>query len=604
MNASSQGQGWSPAELAFLQGFFGSENTIGNSVDTASDQHLGPLLEELRIPRHERYPIVLPRRVPGEEGTIISYTITWSAAQSRQVAEVIRAFVGYSFSDFDGRPSSLNPADPVEQAIHQLVGPNLTFKIQGGQDQKTATTAWNLLILMLKTIRQRPRASLPLQRSVSRLLEDFDVALAAGDITHAGRCLDRIIMSGGLTDANLARLRARLLVQQGRDADLLNLPGLRRVVGDGAPEWLRDALLAALYRSADPVRHWDAGNPDEAWAVVCDHSRNLPLADLLAGTPHTLGAEALSVWVLNALLRHDQASLSQLVGNRALFDRLFSVAGGLADTVESLLESSGEVPEAPSDRHRAESASITTWRDLIRMVADGNHHAKEALRDRDAWSVWDPPVVHDSEIADFLLGLDDVRADQIWSVVGPFVEADDYREPAWRSAREFLRNALINDRFTPADVAGIVALTEIVLRGAPDRDDYTTLLNDLGEETQRWVGPEKATVALDLADLLVRAACPDPEARLRLAIALLQPLSAHQRRLKPEERAFARQLSTELGTELNWPDEQGEGVTLHRDQRSLTMLLYSLDEAVLKRTEEALKPLGVARAQGLSDLDC
>lgn len=591
MNESPEGGGWSPLELAFLQGFFGPGNAIGDGVHTASDEHLGPLLEELRIPRPNRLPVLLPRRVPGVEENLVSYVITWTPAQARQVADVITAFVGYSFSNFAGKPTRLDPTDPAEEAILQFAGPNLTFKVQSGQNSTAAIQAWNLLRLMLTTMRRRPRGSRSLHHSVARLLEDFDLALAAGDITNAGRCLDRITFSGGLTDTNLTRLRARLLVQQGRDADLLNLAGVRRVVADGAPDWLRDALLAAMYRSADPARHWDTGDLDEAWAVICTHSRNLPLVDLLTGTPDALGAEALSVWALDALIRQDRTSLFRLIGKRQLVDRVSSISTSLAKVLDSLPGPKGQVPERPTDGDTATPASITNWGDLIRLVADSDQGAEGSLRDRDTWSTWDPPVVHDNEIASFLLGLDDVRADKIWCVVGPFVEADDYREPAWRSAREFLRNALINDRFTPADLAGIVALTEIALRGAPDVGDYTTLLNDLGAEAQRWVSPEKATIALDLADLLARAACPDPEARLRLAIALLQPLSAHQKRLKPEERSFARRLSTELQTDLPWPEDPHETAGQHVDKRALTMLLYSLDEAVLNRTEDALKPM-------------
>ncbi|MEV5412978.1 protein DpdD [Thermopolyspora sp. NPDC052614] len=591
MNESPLGRNWSPLELAFLQKFFGPGNVIGHGVDTPSDENLGPLLEELRTPRANRLPVVLPRRVPGDEN-LISYVITWTPAQARQVSEVITAFVGYSVSHFNGKPTRLDSSDPPEQAILQLAGPNLTFKIQSGQNSAAASRAWNLLMLMLTTMRQRPRASLSFHhRSVARLLEDFDLSLAAGDITSAGRCLNHITLSGGLTDANLTRLRARLLVQQGRDDDLLNLAGLRRVVADGAPEWLRDALLASMYRSADPHPHLDAGDLEEAWAGICDHSRNLPLANLLAGAPETLGAEALSVWTLNAILKEDRTSLRQLISNRELVSRLSSSSPSLVELVQSLPSIKDDVPEQPAEGHTAAPASIDNWLNLMRLVADGDQEAESTLRDRDTWSTWDPPVVHDSEIADFLLGLDNVRADKIWCVVGPFVEADDYREPAWRSAREFLRNALINDRFTPADLAGIVALTEIMLRGAPDVEDYSALLNDLGAEAQRWVSPDRATVALDLADLLARSASPDPEARLRLAIALLQPLSAHQKRLKPEERSFARRLSTELRTDLSWPEDPADAAGPHVDLRALTMLLYSLDEAVLNRTEDALKPM-------------
>ena len=67
-------------------------------------------------------------------------------------------------------------------------------------------------------------------------------------------------------------------------------------------------------------------------------------------------------------------------------------------------------------------------------------------------------------------------------------------------------------------------------------------------------------MVLDLIDLLVRAACPDEDARLRLALALLRPLRDQDGRLEPEQARFARQLSGELQVGLEWParDEAGQ----------------------------------------------
>jgi hypothetical protein len=153
---------------------------------------------------------------------------------------------------------------------------------------------------------------------------------------------------------------------------------------------------------------------------------------------------------------------------------------------------------------------------------------------------------------------DDDGASRLWSLVGAFVDADAYQRPAASSAREFIRNALTYGRFGPGDLAGLVAPTELVLRSAPPAAAYAELLDDLRAECDRWVGAERANVALDLADLPARAACPDHEARLRLALALLQPLHAHQGRLDPSEAMFARQLSGELATGLEWATPTGD----------------------------------------------
>jgi hypothetical protein len=97
-------------------------------------------------------------------------------------------------------------------------------------------------------------------------------------------------------------------------------------------------------------------------------------------------------------------------------------------------------------------------------------------------------------------------------------------------------------------------------------------------------------VLLDLIDLLLRAAHPDESARLRLAIPLLQILRAHDGRLEPDQARFARNLSGELHVDLNWPDRAESDTDDSLSGIPPTrMLLYSLDEAVLKQARDELR---------------
>jgi hypothetical protein len=92
---------------------------------------------------------------------------------------------------------------------------------------------------------------------------------------------------------------------------------------------------------------------------------------------------------------------------------------------------------------------------------------------------------------------------------------------------------------------------------------------------------------LDLVDLPVRAACPDKDARLRLALALLGPLRD--------------QVSGELQVGLEWParDETGQENSLSYIPAT-QMLLYSLDERVLERTKTLLGEIATNAAVRLS----
>jgi hypothetical protein len=269
------------------------------------------------------------------------------------------------------------------------------------------------------------------------------------------------------------------------------------------------------------------------------------------------------------------------------------LAPALAEAVTAMVAGTTPPPATREDTP-AEPTDIVpaSWLELTTAIAD-TPGAVEAILASQAWRDWDPPAREDKAIAGVLAQFDDDAAERAWSVVGPFVDADGYQQPAARSARELIHNALTHNRFSPGDLAGLTALTEIVLRSGPPGGDYAELLDDLRSESGRWAGPDRATVVLDLADLLARAASPDNEARLQLAVALLRPLRDHHARLEPDQVRFARQLSEELGVDLEWPqaDQAAAADSPLPDLPPLKVLLYSLDEGVLERTAAVLGAL-------------
>ncbi|MER7002467.1 hypothetical protein ABT297_05390 [Dactylosporangium sp. NPDC000555] len=222
-------------------------------------------------------------------------------------------------------------------------------------------------------------------------------------------------------------------------------------------------------------------------------------------------------------------------------------------------------------------ATPSSWLECVATLV--TNHAYRDVVDHELWRSWPPAVDNDNDIAAALEQLDDKAATRAWSLVGAFIDSDQYLRPAIKTAHEFLTNALTHDHFSPGDLAGIVALTEIALRASPDARTYARLLEDLAAETTRWVGPDRVTVVLDLADVLVSAPCPDEDARLRLAYQLLRPLSDHTKRLDADQLAFAARLTTELGATLNWPQEDtGATPNALPDIPAQELLLYSLDE--------------------------
>ena len=104
----------------FISSFFGPGNTVwpDGDPDSTAGRRLVPYLQVLRD--QSEVPVVLPRRRPEDDQRLTAYVIALNAAHAAALAELLTAFVGPSFSAFDGLPAQLDPADPVDQAVTRL----------------------------------------------------------------------------------------------------------------------------------------------------------------------------------------------------------------------------------------------------------------------------------------------------------------------------------------------------------------------------------------------------------------------------------------------------------------------------------------------------
>lgn len=567
----------------FIEAFFGPGNTVwpDHDPDSSSGRRLIPYLQVLRS--GSEVPVVLPRRTPGGEHLLTAYVIALNPAHATAVGELLTAFVGPSYSFFNGLPAQLDPDDPVDRAVLDFAGPGVTFTLSS-PTRETQARAWAALEQLQAVMRQRPVRTWHAPKPPGRLLAEFEVALAAGDNTASAQLLDQLADSGGISATNLAHLKIKRLSRLGLDGELLRMPGLTDVVLAGPPTPVRDAVLAAIYNRvvAAPLTAGDLNAAREHLIEAGAFVPALVTTDLLG-----LSAEALTVVTLAAWIREDAATLEQLAGNPPARAQVVQLAPTLAQTALSTSGSARPTPPGAEERAPAAIQVPASWLELI-SAADADPRAAEAVLASQAWRGWAAPATEDEAIAGALAQLNDEAAERAWTLVGPFVDADGYRQPAAAAARELINNALAHDRFSPGDLAGLNALTEIFLRSGPPAHEYAALLDDLGAESDRWAGPDRATPVLDFADLLARSASPDHEAQLRLALALLRPLHDHATRLKHDQAQLAAQLSAELNTGLEWPQpDPADMPTL----ATLKVLLYSLDEAVLDRASAMLRAI-------------
>jgi hypothetical protein len=556
----------------FLAGFFGPGNLVLPSLDFDSEagQKLAPYLEPLRS--GTRVPVVLPRRTADFAD---AYVICWDQTQANSLRPIIDAFVAHSYVPFDGRASRLRTDDPVENAILQLVGPGTTYRLRPS-DRRNAVRMWHALDTMAATIRNRPQRVSPVPRPLGRMLAEYRAALAAGNATGSADLLEEL-GTAGLSAVNLAYLRIYRLSRLGRDSELLRFSQLIDVVRSLPPDVIRDAILAAWIRlrlpdadldSAEAIAHAATGVHDDSGIA------------LLARPPlDTLSTQAVTaIAIISTRLRDHDLAASALT-------RLGYATPPAPPTAPpyapETTQDTGTAPESDTDT----PMPPTTWLEWATHLTTTPYEDVE-------WTTWSPPVDCDHDLAAAIEQLTDAEADAAWNMVGPFLDADDLGRPAWRSARALLLHAASYDRWAPADVSAIQAVLEVFLRGSPPTADYGDVLDLFAATAPRWAVANNALAALDMIDDVAHAPVSDNDARLRFAAATLEPLARHRRRLTPDLRWLATQLSADLSVPLDWSVPEPEvGAGEPSAPVQAKVLIYSLDDGVLQRTADRLSVL-------------
>lgn len=588
----------------FLQRFFGEGNDAGRYTEI-----VGPFMQSLR--RGDDAPAVLPRFVE-EKDKFALYVLAPDTAQVMPVADLIEAFAGPTYcTQGDAAPAELDPQDPVDAAVIDFAGPNRTFVVQTGPSPGQRARLRAALTLMQSAVAARPARLWRVPRPIGRLLAEFEASLSAGGEAASLAALDQLAAQGGITATNLAYLKIKRLDRLGLSNELLSMDGLANVLRQDPPLPVKEAVLNAIY-SAVLEAPLGRGEVTAACDALRDTDRPLPLPvhDDIA----QYSDEAAATLITAAIGRRDMSALERMASVLAGSHRTTTLPRSLMEQTASLIgrtdllasatagkpgEPAPRQPETTQDAgpHGSDLSPPVdvlpaSWPTLCSAVAHEVPAAKAILQE-EAWREWPSPAQSDSEFSQILDTLDDSSWALAWQLAGPFIRAVGYGAPAPLTARSLITYALAFDRLGRGDLIAIQALTEIFLRASPSASAYRDLLEELAGSCPQWVSPENALVALDFADRLVLAACPDASARMNLAIALLEPLNSRQGRLEESDLAFARQLSGELEIPLDWQShtEPSDEARPLASLPPMTVLLYSLDQAVLDRTSAELQRL-------------
>ncbi|CAM2923450.1 hypothetical protein SAXI111661_08520 [Saccharomonospora xinjiangensis] len=518
------------------------------------------------------------------------YVIADDPVLAPHVPDLINAFAGPTYcKTAEVVPINLDPADPVEAAIIEHYGSVVdTYVITAGTNPGHRRNLRNALRRMQSTVSKRPRRHWQLSKPLGRLLGEFDAALAAGGETTSAQIYSQIMAKGGLTASNLAHLRIKRLDRLGLSSELLALSELPEVLLQDPPVRVREAVLNAICQTvlAEPLAR---GDVTAAWVSLRDMEPALPLP--LYDRMSLYGGQAAAVLLVAAIGRKDYDALVLAMGSRSAWpdDEL---PGVLWSHVEGLLGKS--MPPAPQQEGASPAGTepygkqLTGWVNFFTTVVLGDPRARKVISDG-SWASWPPLEQDDVPVSNLLVALSDHEWLEVWQVVSVVIDAlgDDGVAP--RTSAELIGAALTLDCLSRSDLLSLYALTEIFLRSAPSRSQYVDLLDGLRASATQWAGVQTSDIVLDFADRLVVAACPDENVRTDTAFALLEPLHRNQRRLTSADTALAQQLCDELAVPLEWLDSQEDAEFTLADVPPLSVLLYSLDEAVLARSAEQLQ---------------
>ncbi len=528
-------------------------------------------------------PLVLPSLKKSLDRFFI-YVVVDKREDVALTAELIKAFAGPSYLVHASMeyPVQLDPRVEAERILLESMRPAAVFRLGAAPVPKQRGRLTDAAHLMLRVLAKRPTRTWQVIKPTGRLLAEFDAALAAGGEASSAAILDQLRDNGGLDASNLAYLTIKRFNRLGKDVEIQTLPRLADVIRQEPPTPVREALLESLYFSAIED-HLMAGDLDAAIQVLRDTGTHLD--ELLNGSLRFRSTGALTIAVLAGLVRGDHILLKHAKAELQSLGQIDELPAVVRTELLSRLEDGSPDTAIATEPHPV----MSSWGELVAAMSDQPLAVRKVLRES-AWREWPSPAQNDEEIASLLDDLGDEAAEQAWSAVGAFLEATGYDDPADRSAHSFILNALTHNRFKPGDLLVIQALLSITLRGAPNADHYERLLREIGSESDRWAAPERASTVLDIVDSLVLSACPDEAARQQLGYRLLTPLSRHAERLDVADLSFARVLDGELGLGLSWQTEQDDELAQSEAWQSadVNLLLYSLDEKVLKRVTEQL----------------
>jgi hypothetical protein len=233
--------------VSFETEFFGPGNRLrwdamqSGSLPAEVGQRLGSFVEDLE---RDRDIVALPR-VREDGGEVVWYVLCSSPRTARIARDEVQAFLGPTYSNFEGRPTQLDPSDPVEAAVLAKYRNN-AFRVEI-TDHSLFEIARERLGLLTRFQKERPLRKGRRTRAAGRVLRDFEYALLTNQERVATDCIEELRAAGQLSAANLLFLEVRRLAAGQHWGAILALPELELLLSVAKPRRVTEALIRAVY---------------------------------------------------------------------------------------------------------------------------------------------------------------------------------------------------------------------------------------------------------------------------------------------------------------------------------------------------------------------
>ncbi|MFC1871016.1 protein DpdD [Chloroflexota bacterium] len=303
-------------------------------------------------------------------------------------------------------------------------------------------------------------------------------------------------------------------------------------------------------------------------------------AGLIAATQlDTLDAFQVVLSYVERLQMRDREKLVTNTFNRLAYERMLETANG--QTVpKNWTEWIARLEDAP--------------------LAESQEFARRAASD---WSVHDHLRTEADvrELAESITRVSPVAQDRLFDTLPHLVQWLQ-KDDAWpESALRLLYRAIYDHLVLQlslrwqSEVAGATRrLLDGLLQLGPDVAEYTLLLNDIGDVLPPEVGTSDFDALMELSELTVTHASPDPDVRQRLWARIIAALSPVRTRLTQGEIALVNDLGRIFGMDQVFPVH----VVTAKEKRAgpsplnnKTVAIYTLTEPVGERAKRLLDML-------------